>query len=552
MIDNVQIFEGDYMPDDVLVPRRPNIDWGGSDHLALSPEQMNAPGVSFAGGFLPSDNVSSFSSSTQMGAPSAPIDPLLFDLAPARKRRSGASHAALGMLDMVKASIDHDHKIGESAKRANDYDKERMNEDPEGYKIDMDRAIYLSQKAREETDPARKALYGREIRKLLPNETQGLDDLAAAEFLTNAGQYNEKMRLEMLKGENQLRLQGLKNSGALDKTQLQNMTKENVAQLGAATRLEIAQLQDEGRRAIAAGNNQRALEVQQMIADRTLTLQQMKEAGLNDRTEQTLENKLLQKFIDGDIRLAQEGMRQDGQTLRTGMNNDTRIVTTGMQESGKDARENLKADAAMDRVRAQQEGANYRAELSANARVSAAKLGVKQAAPVPTANGNIAPAQGVIDAVALMNANPDVFSATKAMVNNRFGRAVGLVGADEIQMQEHVKQSLAPLVRDSVQQLMALFPKGGSGVINTAKEQEFFVPVAEAISSGERNRIIPAITSFYGNMYDEAAKMGEPKIMSRQDFIDLMMTGKKPAGMPANAGQQVSGGATKVRGGFAW
>ena len=210
--DNVEIIDGFYFggTDDFLMPKKPNIDWG---------EEPQTPTASFVGGL-------GLDSSEKANSQ----DPLQIDTTPARKRRSGLSHTMLGIADLFNISSgDPDAYLGQSLDRAQHIDETRMKEYPEGYQIDMNRAKLLSQKAQAEEDPTRKAIYGREIKKLLPNETQGLDDLTAADFLVGDDKFRQKMQLEQLKGLNQLNLQKLKNGGNLDVAKLKATSNEDIA-----------------------------------------------------------------------------------------------------------------------------------------------------------------------------------------------------------------------------------------------------------------------------------------------------------------------------------
>lgn len=195
MTNNVEVLNGFYVPEEgFLTSGRPNIDWG-----LQAPSDNTA--VSFAGG-LQGSNTGNMSG---MQIPE-------LDLTPQRKRRAGSNIAALGLVDIIEGlSGDPNAYIGRSMARANAFDEERTKEDPEGYQIDLNRAKVLSQRAYQETDPAIKAIYGREIKKLLPKETQGLDDLTAADMFTS----NEKIELERAKTAGRLAVEQAKGQNKL-------------------------------------------------------------------------------------------------------------------------------------------------------------------------------------------------------------------------------------------------------------------------------------------------------------------------------------------------
>lgn len=351
--DNVEIIDGFYFggTDDFLSPKKPSIDWGNPP---------DAPTTSFVGGFgidEPSDKKTS-------------QDPLQIDVEPVRKRRSGVTNAMLGIADIFNISSgDPNAYLGQSEERAHKLDELRMKQDPEGYQIDMNRAKLLSQKAQQEEDPARKAIYGREIKKLLPNETQGLDDLTAADFLVGDDKFKQKMQLEQLKGLNQLNLQKLKNGGNLDVAKLKATSNEDIAAMKTDAQREIAILKGEYSKAISEGNNTRAIMVQQMIDDRTRDI-----ADLNNET------KLRQTEMREEGATGRVVMQQAGQNYRTEYANNSSFDRTKYAQDAATERERMKAAAALERVQAQQAGALERAGVSANARIEAAKLGGKAAA----------------------------------------------------------------------------------------------------------------------------------------------------------------------------
>lgn len=350
--DNVEIIDGFYFggTDDFLSPKKPSIDWG---------HPPDAPTTSFVGGF----------GIDEPSTKKASQDPLQIDVEPVRKRRSGVTNAMLGIADIFNISSgDPNAYLGQSEERAHKLDELRMKQDPEGYQIDMNRAKLLSQKAQQEEDPARKAIYGREIKKLLPDETQGLDDLTAADFLVGDDKFKQKMQLEQLKGLNQLNLQKLKNGGNLDVAKLKATSNEDIAAMKTDAQREIAILKGEYSKAISEGNNTRAIMVQQMIDDRTRDI-----ADLNNET------KLRQTEMREEGATGRVVMQQAGQNYRTEYANNSSFDRTKYAQDAATERERMKAAAVLERVQAQQAGALERAGVSANARIEAAKLGGKAA-----------------------------------------------------------------------------------------------------------------------------------------------------------------------------
>lgn len=331
MANNVEVLNGFYVPEeDFLIPGRPNIDWG-----LQAPSDNTA--VSFAGGLL--DPNTGNMSGMQMPE---------LDLAPQRKRRAGSNIAALGLVDIIEGlSGDPNAYIGRSMARANAFDEERSKEDPEGYQIDLNRAKVLSQKAYQETDPVKKAIYGREIKKLLPRETQGLDDVTAADMFTS----NEKVELERLKQAGRLQLQQLKNSGNMDVAALKASSAEEINQAKLNTQWDIATLNNEYKKAIADGNNERAITVAQMITDRQTDLAMLNNAAKLKQTE----------------------MQQLGATQRTAMQQEGAMSRMLAQNASREDIARMRADTAREQIAGRERVAQINAE--ARKAASASKAG---------------------------------------------------------------------------------------------------------------------------------------------------------------------------------
>lgn len=302
--------------------------------------------VSFAGGLgIETPASAETTTPTSLSQENLPnLDDL--NMSPARRRRSKTEEymmLAKDMFDYV-SGVDPNAYLGKTAEMMNKYDKARMEEDPEGYQADMNRAKLLSQKAQLETDPARKAIYGREIKKLLPKETQGLSDELAADYFTAS--LSEKLQLEQLKGYNKMQQIQAQNKNKLDVQMLKNASSEDIAHMKTETQWNIASLNNEYRKAIADGNNARALTVQSMIIDAQEDL-----ANLNNAAD-----------------LKQEEMRQSGQTERTLYQQQGAMDRVAAQQAGALARTQLQQKGAMERVMAQQAGAQKRAEIAAAAK----------------------------------------------------------------------------------------------------------------------------------------------------------------------------------------
>jgi hypothetical protein len=209
----------------------------------------------------------------------------------------------------------------------------------------------LSQKAYQETDPVKKAIYGREIKKLLPEETQGLDDLTAADMFTS----NEKIELERLKQTGRIQLQQLKNSGNMDVATLKASSAEEINQAKLDTQWDIATLNNEYKKAIADGNNERAITVAQMITDRQTDL----------------------ALLNNAAKLKQTEMQQSGQNYRTAMQQEGAMSRTLAQNASREEIARMQADTAREQIA----GRERVAQINADARIksSASSIGKQQA-----------------------------------------------------------------------------------------------------------------------------------------------------------------------------
>lgn len=249
--------------EDILVPGKPNIDW-------------NEPqGVSYAGGFglgdsesdsgsvsipVANDAISASADAASRNAPvvsgemPAVVSPSAatafagdeMNLSPARQRRSNFARGMMGVADLLQISASRPNLFGQSALQpgsaylgmtedaANKYDKIRMEEDPEGKEIDINRAKVLSQRAASTDDENEKRKYGAAIKELLPRETQGLDDLTASGLFTG----DTKLEIEKLKAANQLKKQEMIGAQKMDQIESQQTFKAALQDVLGAQALE--------------------------------------------------------------------------------------------------------------------------------------------------------------------------------------------------------------------------------------------------------------------------------------------------------------------------
>lgn len=256
-------------------------------------------------------------------------------------------------------------KMGGTMERMAQARKLRAESDPEGTQADLNRAKLLSRRAAETDDPAKKAEYGAAIKKLFPMETQGLDDITASYLYMSD---NDKLQLELLKGENALRKQMLINQGRIENTGLANegkrdvaninaLSREQVAALNNDTRREVAQLQAEARKAIAEGNNVRALEIADIVDQRMRDL----------------------AIVNGEYRLQNTGLANQGRMDVAGLNATAamdRLLTKGDQDMRLQAAK-YASDLAIEELRAKARADV--ANINAGARVSAAKASASAA-----------------------------------------------------------------------------------------------------------------------------------------------------------------------------
>lgn len=341
--DNVEITEESYVPggfgvEDYLIPNKPNIDW-------------RDVGVSYAGGlsYAPDE----FSVSRAFAGEQPQVDPDdvdLDDVQRKRTRRSGFTNTMMTIADLLKISASMPNAFGDSAlkpgsaylgmteEEANRRAKARMEEDLEGKEIDINRAKVLSTRAAATDDMDLKRKYGAAIKTLLPEETQGLDDITASDFFNST---DNKLKLEQLKGYNKLQQIALQNQGKMDVAGVNNASRESIAMAKNATNMQIKELDGQIRQAIAEGKNENALALQ----DKRAELQ------------------IYKAQLDNAADLRQETMRQEGAMNRTMAQQEGAYNRVVAQNAG-----------ALERVNAQQEGQNYRTDANNKAKIAVAMM----------------------------------------------------------------------------------------------------------------------------------------------------------------------------------
>ena len=341
--DNVEITEESYVPggfgvEDYLIPNKPNIDW-------------RDVGVSYAGGLSYAPDEFSVSRAFAGEQPQVnPDDVNLDDVQRKRTRRSGFTNTMMTIADLLKISASMPNAFGQSAlpsgsaylgmteEEANRRAKARMEEDLEGKEIDINRAKVLSARAAATDDMDLKRKYGAAIKTLLPEETQGLDDITASDFFNST---DNKLKLEQLKGYNKLQQIALQNQGKMDVAGVNNASRESIAMAKNATNMQIKELDGQIRQAIAEGKNENALALQ----DKRAELQ------------------IYKARLDNAADLQQEAMRQEGAMNRTMAQQEGAYNRVVAQNAG-----------ALERVNAQQEGQNYRADANNKAKIAVAMM----------------------------------------------------------------------------------------------------------------------------------------------------------------------------------
>ena len=312
----------------------------------LASENTTNP-VSFSGGL-------DFASvqQPQQGNEFADFDPSSF--LPARHRRTDKERYlafAKDAFDYV-SGLDKQGFLGKTEQAMNNYDKMRMEEDPEGYQIDMNRAKALAQKAYQSQDPEIKKRYGAAIKQLLPRETQGMDDLTASEFLVGS----EKMEIEKLKAANRLAVQMAKNQGNLDTAGLKADSSERIAAMKAENALELKMLDGEMKKALKDKDFEKAEMIQNKIMERTI-------AG----KEMDFDRELMKQNFGYSKATDVANINADSRREVAGINADSRREVAGINAGSRENIANINA-ASREKI----------AGINAQARVDAAKASGKK------------------------------------------------------------------------------------------------------------------------------------------------------------------------------
>lgn len=336
MKDNVFITEESYVGprggfgvEDYLIPQKPTT----TADVWFEPYQDSA-GLSLAGG------LSNLSGNQQSETkPQSGLDIDLSGMEQLRQRRSPMMQAAMRGIDLFDmiSGIDKNAYLGKTLANEIEYEKKLAEEDPEGYQADVNRAKILSQRAYETDDVELKKKYGAAIKKLLPFETQGMDDLTASGYYTG----NEKMEIERLKAATQIAKQKLANEGKENVQELKNASNEQITEMKTATQRDIAHENNAYKEAIANGKYANALQIQEM----------------RNESQQALHE------LDNETKLRQEYMKQSGANYRSDTTNQTKLAQEGMKQEGQNYRMRENNDAKMDLERLKQEGRMARQEL---------------------------------------------------------------------------------------------------------------------------------------------------------------------------------------------
>lgn len=373
-VDNVSVTDESYVGarnsgfgvEDYLIPRKPTT----TADMWFEPYK-DTSGVSYAGGLSnPSGSQQSESrtatgldvemlANKRNGLKAEDVD--LSEVKPQRQRRSPMLQAAMrgvDLFDMI-SGVDKNAYLGKTLANEIEYEKKLMEEDPEGYQADVNRAKILSQRAYETDDVELKKKYGAAIKKLLPFETQGLDDLTASGFYTG----NEKMEIERLKAATQIAKQKMANDTTLEKTSMQNEGKITVQGMKNESAEAINDAKVQAQRDIATENNMYKQAIKEGDWANAYKLQQMR-----DQTQRDV------AVLNNATRLEQEGMRQEGQNYRSDSTNQTRLAQEGMRQEGQNYRMRENNQARMDLEQLKQKGRMERQELINKANIERAKI----------------------------------------------------------------------------------------------------------------------------------------------------------------------------------
>ena len=212
---------------------------------------------------------------------------------------------------------------------ANKRAKIRMEEDPEGKEIDINRAKVLSARAAATDDVELKKKYGAAIKQLLPNETQGLDALTASDFFNST---DNKLKLEQIKGFNKLQQIGLQNQGKENVANLNNMSREGIAAAKNATQLQVHELDNAIKQAIADGKNDTALALQDKRAELQTMIHEMDNLADYDRDLMKQQHADWRTVYGQDAATNRTNIQQQGAMNRTVYSQDAATNRTRMTQ----------------------------------------------------------------------------------------------------------------------------------------------------------------------------------------------------------------------------
>lgn len=545
--DNVEITEESYVPggfgvEDYLIPNRPNIDWRDAS-------------VSYAGGFAPQ------ASNTGLGFAGEKItadDVDLSDVQPARKRRSALTNGLFTIADLMKISASMPNLYGQSAlqpgsaylgmteEEANKRAKIRMEEDPEGKEIDINRAKVLSARAAATDDVELKKKYGAAIKQLLPNETQGLDALSASDFFNST---DNKLKLEQLKGYNKLQQIAAQNEGKETVAGMNNASREAIAAQKNLTQMQIKQLDGEIKQAIADGKNDTALALQ------------------DKRSELQTQLHIMDNAADYERAL----MQQQHSDWRTQYGQDSATNRTQMQQKGAMDRTIYSQDAATDRTRMTQEGANARNEANNKRAMAVAMMrpiggagsGGKGTAKERAANEltqyrienwddyvaqQDADLNAIQRAIKILNDDPNASG-----FRTHLGMSMGGVGIFPQTKNDYgeLNELTTRVVLKIIEQLNAA--GATSSVFNSDKEQETILGLIKDPSAPAEARK-KAFQSFYDRLktfYDNERKMTAWKASKMGIGVTPQQAAQSTQSRVVSA-QEVNANRKKVNGGVEW
>lgn len=413
---------------------------------------------------------------------------------PARKRRSATQNALLALADIFNISASRPNLFGQTAvepgsaylgqseERANALQKIRMEEDPEGRQIDLNRAKVLSQRAYNETDEVKKAIYGREIKKLLPEETQGLDDLTAADMFTS----NEKIELEKYKQAGRMQIQEAKNRGAYDVATLKIMSAEQINREKLNAQWDIAKLKAEYNKAIQEGKNDTALIIQEMITDRQYDLHMM----------------------DNAAKLKQTEMQQAGANFRTVTQQEGQTTRTLAQNASREEIARMQADTELAKIAGRQKVAEINAEVrKATASTAAAKVEAQKQADIANWSNievqHNAQNARFEEALSLMS-QYDMFGPVAGILSN-----LGLRSSEVLEAQGRVKGILTDAVEKRLQ--MVRQAAGSAKAADSEKEGARLLGYLTGDETIPQDKIVGALKAFMEKT-DEALRLRKQEL----------------------------------------